>query len=249
MHVVALIPARYASTRFPAKPLVELLGQSMLERVWRAASTARSIHEVYVCTDDERIVAECQRIGARCIMTSPDLPSGTDRVAAAASQLETVADIVLNVQGDEPLLQSSLLDSLVEALRSSDADVATPIHRINSEEELDNPTICKVALRSDYTALYFSRSVIPHTRDVYGTARLSAFEYWKHIGIYAYRANALQRFVNLTQHPLECAESLEQLRLLADGARYLCVPTTHHLVAVDTPADAERVRALLQSTL
>ncbi len=245
MSVIAIIPARYASTRFPAKPLVDLCGQTMLERVWRAACGAREIDEVFVSTDDDRISAECDRIGARCIMTSADLPSGTDRVAAAAASLKLSSDIVLNVQGDEPLLQSELLDNLVRALRSSDADVATPIRALTSLEELDNPTICKVALRSDMTALYFSRSVIPHLRGVAPADRLQHFAFWKHIGIYAYRAAALQRFISLPPAALELAESLEQLRLLADGARYLCVPTTHDLVAIDTPEDADRVRALL----
>ncbi len=247
--VVAIIPARYASTRFPAKPLVDLGGQSMLERVWRATTDAQTIDQVYVSTDDERIARECDRIGALCIMTSADLLSGTDRVAAAAAALSiNSADkeaIVLNVQGDEPLLQPALLDSLVSALQSSPHDVATPIRRIESEQDLDNPTVCKVTLRSDSTALYFSRSVIPHVRGVQGADRLNATTFWKHIGIYAYKAAALERFIALPPAALELAESLEQLRLLSDGARYLCVPTTHDLVAIDTPADAERVRAIL----
>ena len=247
MSVVAIIPARYASTRFPAKPLVDLCGQTMIERVWRAALQAKEIDEVYVSTDDDRIAKECGRIGAECIMTSSELASGTDRVAAAAATLGSSAQIILNVQGDEPLLPPDLLDSLVVALRESSMDVATPIRRMSSGSDLDNPTICKVALRSDNTALYFSRSVIPHVRGIEGAERLQHFDYWKHIGIYAYTTEALQRFIQLPPATLELAESLEQLRLLADGARYLCVPTLHDLVAIDTPEDAERVRAILQS--
>lgn len=245
MSVIAIIPARYASTRFPGKPLVELLGKTMLERVWLAAQEARRIDAVAIATDDERIAAECKRIGAECVMTSSDLLSGTDRVAQAMQLSYPNAEIVLNVQGDEPLLRGELLDALVEALQNSDADVATPIKRITTEGELDNPTVCKVTLRNDNTALYFSRSTIPHLRGVAEQERLEKAIFWKHIGIYAYRRAALERFITLPPHALELAESLEQLRLLADGAPYLCVESNMNLVAIDTPEDAERVRELL----
>ena len=217
----------------------------MIERVWLSACSATSIDDVLVATDDERIVHECNRIGASCLMTSRDAVSGTDRVAEAAKNFPE-ADIILNVQGDEPLLKHELLDELVAALRNSNADVATPVKRITTEEEIDNPTICKVALRNDNTAMYFSRSAIPHVRGAIGASRLSASIFWKHIGIYAYRKSALERCITLSPHPLELAESLEQLRLLADGARYLCVETTHELIAVDTPSDAEKVRTYLE---
>ncbi|MFM8472626.1 MAG: 3-deoxy-manno-octulosonate cytidylyltransferase [Candidatus Kapaibacterium sp.] len=248
MRALAVIPARYASTRFPGKPLVDLCGATMIERVVRAAEGAEGVTDVLVATDDDRVRAECDRIRVRCVMTDPELPSGTDRVAAAAAGLKESYDIVLNVQGDEPLLQPSLLTSLVHALASSSDDVCTPVTRLVDPADLDNPTICKVTRRTDGTAMYFSRSVIPHVRGASGPERLHAVEYWKHIGLYAYTSRALQRFISLPPHPYELAESLEQLRLLADGARYLCVETDHTLIAVDTPEDADKVREVLTAS-
>ncbi len=242
---LAVIPARYASTRFPAKPLVDLCGQSMIERVWRAASSATRIDRVVVATDDERIADHCRNFGAEVVMTSSELLSGTDRVAQAAQVLGSDADIILNVQGDEPLLKAGVLDALVDALRASNADVATPITRISSTADLINPTVCKVTLRSDNTALYFSRSAIPFVRSHPVEQWLEQAVMWKHIGLYAYRAASLQRFIQLPPAALELHESLEQLRLLCDGARYLCVEVADELVAIDTPEDAERVRQIL----
>ncbi|MFN9777165.1 MAG: 3-deoxy-manno-octulosonate cytidylyltransferase [Candidatus Kapaibacterium sp.] len=246
MRALAVIPARYASTRFPGKPLVDLCGATMLERVVRAAQAAQSITDVLVATDDIRIEAECERIGVGCVMTSAELPSGTDRVAAAAAVLGASYDVILNVQGDEPLLQPSLLNELVLGLVESQADVCTPVTPLTLADDLDNPTICKVTRRSDGTAMYFSRSVIPHVRGIQGEQRLEAVRFWKHIGLYAYTPAALARFIALPPHPYELAESLEQLRLLADGARYMCIETLHTLIAIDTPEDVLKVRAALE---
>lgn len=246
MNVIAIIPARYASTRFPGKPLVDLHGKTMLEMVWLAAKSASSISAVAIATDDDRVAQECSRIGADCIITDSTLLSGTDRVAQAMQRAYPNADIVLNVQGDEPLLRGALLDSLVHALQHCTTDVATPIKKIETQEELDNPTVCKVTLRADSTALYFSRSTIPFVRGAERSDWLAHHTFWKHIGIYAYKRTALERFISLSPHPLEESESLEQLRLLADGARYLCVETSDNLVAIDTPEDANRVRDILR---
>lgn len=177
MRALAVIPARYASTRFPGKPLVDLGGATMLERVVRAAQAAQSITDVLVATDDIRIESECERIGVGCVMTSADLPSGTDRVAAAAAVLGSSYDVILNVQGDEPLLQPSLLNELVQGLVESRADVCTPVTPLTLADDLDNPTICKVTRRSDGTAMYFSRSVIPHVRGIQGEQRLEAVRF------------------------------------------------------------------------
>jgi 3-deoxy-manno-octulosonate cytidylyltransferase (CMP-KDO synthetase) len=246
MSIVAIIPARYSSTRFPGKPLIDLNGKTMIERVWEATMQSQLINHVAVATDNETIAEICKRIGAECIMTSSELVSGTDRVAEAMNKAYTDSTIVLNVQGDEPLLHHSVLDDMITALTTSSADVATPITDITSLEELENPTICKVALRTDGTALYFSRSVIPHGRGIERTELLSSYPYKKHIGLYAYTSDAIKRFSQLQPHPLELSESLEQLRLLADGAVYSCVHTNHQLVAIDTPADAEKVRMILR---
>lgn len=242
---VGIIPARFGSTRFPGKPLCDLNGKTLIQRVWEAAVQSPSLAKVYVATDDARIIEECTRIGAAWVLTPSELPSGTDRVEYAARFVAPDADFVLNIQGDEPLLRPELLDDLVEALAHSTADVATPIIRITSLEELLNPTVAKVTLKNDGTALYFSRSVIPFIRGMVQEDWLNVHQFWKHIGIYAYRAQALRRFAELPPAPLENAESLEQLRLLADGATFRCVETTHELVAVDTPEDAERIRRIL----
>lgn len=246
MSIVAIIPARYSSTRFPGKPLIDLHGKTMIERVWQATKESSLINHVAVATDDDTIATACKGFGAECIMTSSTLVSGTDRVAQAVELAYPSATIILNVQGDEPLLHHSVLDDMIKALTASGADVATPITDISSLDELENPTICKVALRTNGTALYFSRSVIPHGRGIERNELLNSYPYKKHIGLYAYTSSAIKRFSQLQPHPLELSESLEQLRLLADGAVYSCVHTNHQLVAIDTPADADRVRLLLQ---
>jgi 3-deoxy-manno-octulosonate cytidylyltransferase (CMP-KDO synthetase) len=270
---LGIIPARFGSTRLPGKPLVELLGKTMIQRVWEGALQSRLLDKVIVATDDVRIMEECRGFGAEVVMTSPTLPSGTDRIAEAY-RLYMAAhggySIVVNIQGDEPLIQGKLLDALVQALSSSRADVATPIHRISSPEELLNPSVVKVVLakpsaanRSSSTdestipddslhptALYFSRSPIPHIRDVPTTEAMyeewiRRGQFWKHIGIYAYTTEALLRFQRLPPSHLEQTEQLEQLRLLEDGAVFVCVETTDELISIDTPEDVKRVSAVL----
>lgn len=244
--IVGIIPARFASTRLPGKPLIDLEGQTMIERVWRAASAVSAFDRVVITTDSEHIVAEAQRFKAEVVLTSPDEPSGTDRCYAALRTLGITPDIVVNIQGDEPLLQPTVLLQCIDALRQTHADVATPVVAISNDEVLHDPNVVKVVRGSDGRALYFSRSPIPFARGAQA-AWTEVAAYWQHIGLYAYRMNALTRHVLLAPSPLERAESLEQLRLLEDGATIMCVETDHHSVAVDTPEDAERVRALLRT--
>lgn len=245
MRSIVAIPARYGSERFPGKVLCDLEGQTMLERVWRAASKAEGFDAVVVLTDDERISQECERLGCRWHMTPTELPSGTDRIAYAVERWYSDVEIIVNLQADEPLVPPTLLSDLHRALKDNrHADVATPVTTIIHPEEVTSPTVCKVVCRTDGTALYFSRAPIPADRQS-GVAELRLYR--KHIGMYAYRRSALQRFSLLPPHPIERAESLEQLRLLLDGAVILCLPTDAVLVAVDTPADAERVRAYLRA--
>lgn len=244
--VVAVIPARYASTRLPGKPLVDLAGKPMIQWVWQAVAASTKVDRVVVATDDSRIADVVRGFGGQVVMTNPELPSGTDRCAAAARSIGwDHQGYVLNIQGDEPLLPTALVDDLVDAIVMGGADVATPICRLTNPADLSEPSIVTVALDSRGYAMYFSRSPIPHYRGVEMAHWPEHHQYWKHIGLYAYTADALQRHVALQQHPLEVAESLEQLRLLADGARVRCIVTEAALVAVDTPADAERVRQLL----
>jgi len=244
--VVAVIPARYASTRLPGKPLIDLNGQTMLERVWRAASSATLVDRVLIATDDERIMEAAGGFGASAVMTSPDLPSGTDRCYAAITQSGQQADIVINVQGDEPLLPSDLLDDLVRAVRLGDADVATPIARITDTADLLNENVVKVVVASSGLATYFSRAAVPHARGRGVDSWLEHHRYWKHVGLYAYTMDALEQHVALPVSDLELTEALEQLRLLERGLRYRCVVTEANLHGVDTQDDVERVRTMLR---
>jgi len=242
---LGVIPARFASTRLPGKPLVDLNGKPMIQWVWEAARTARYIDRLVVATDNDLIADVVRGFGGEAVMTDPALPAGTDRCAAAANALGIDADIVLNIQGDEPLIPGELLDDLILTVKRGDCDVATPVARITDAADLADPGIVTVAAGADGHVLYFSRSPIPHVRGKVMSEWLDHYPYWKHIGLYAYTAEALQRHISLPVSALEEAEALEQLRLLEDGARFHCVITEAKLVAVDTPADAERVRALL----
>lgn len=242
---IGIIPARYAATRLPGKPLVDLNGQTMIERVWRAAIGCPELDRVIIATDDDRVMRQAELIGAEAVMTDAALPSGTDRCYAAVMELSIRADVVINIQGDEPLLQPHVLTDLVVALHDGVADVATPVSRITTPTDLTDPNVVKVALFSTGRALYFSRSAIPHIRGAHPDSWLDRGQFWKHIGLYAYRLSALERHVHLPPTALEQWESLEQLRLLADGAHFRCVETSATFISVDTPEDAQRVRAHL----
>lgn len=239
MKSIAVIPARYASSRFPGKPLVDIAGRTMIEHVYRRASEAGSLEEVWVATDDERIRHAVEQFGGRVVMTRADHPSGTDRIAEAVAGLE--ADVVVNVQGDEPLLDAAEIDRVVEPFRTRPELVmttaATPLH---DPEDVQNPGIVKVVVGLDGYALYFSRLPVPYYRS--GETGL----HLKHIGLYAYRKEFVIRYAGLPPAPLEEAERLEQLRVLENGYRIFVVRTEHDAVSVDTPEDLERVRQLME---
>ncbi len=243
--VVAIIPARYASTRLPGKPLIDLCGQSMLERVWRAATMATLIDHVLIATDDDRVVAEARRIGADVCLTRPSCSSGTDRCYDALNHLTTAPTLVVNIQGDEPLLEGATLDSVVSAALTSGCDVTTLVRAIQDPSDLVNPNVVKVVRGTSGNALYFSRSAVPFNRDVAPSDWLLHSTYWQHIGLYAYTPQALHLHVSLPPSHLEQVEGLEQLRLLEKGASFHCVETTAFLRAVDTALDAEEVRKIL----
>ena len=240
-RTVAIIPARYASTRFPGKPLIDLNGKSMLERVAGAAKSSIYIDEVFIATDDERIVKECKRIGVNAIMTPSELPSGTDRIIYALDKENISAHYIINVQGDEPLIKPEHLDSALERLDKSSADVATLCKKITSSDEALSPNVVKIALNSENIALYFSRSPIPYVRDLDFNEAVGKGYYLKHIGVYLYTKSALERFSKLEESMLEQTEKLEQLRLVGDGAKYLCVEISDELIAIDAPEDVEKV--------
>jgi len=249
--ILAFIPARFASTRFPGKPLIDLEGKPMIQRVWERVQQARGMDAVYVATDDARIATVARSFGAGVVMTPASCPSGTDRIAAALRRLGRVPDdaIVVNVQGDEPLLPPAMVEQVVAVLRRSGASMAT-LARPLAAGEYVHPASVKVLWDRRGLALYFSRAPIPHHRDRPGVqppagSGPGALRLGLHVGIYAYRAGFLRRFTRQRPSALELAEKLEQLRVLDLGERIAVGLTRLPSRAIDTPADARRVRRLL----
>lgn len=240
MKVIGVIPARYASSRFPGKPLADIAGRTMIEHVYRRAQQASSIHEVWVATDDRRIFDAVTAFEGRAVMTSPDHPSGTDRIAEAVRGMD--ADVIVNVQGDEPLLEPAEIDGVVAPFRDApDVVMTTAATPITDPRDVNDPNVVKVVLSSCGDALYFSRLAVPYYRSG------AAGTYLKHLGLYAYRKDFLLTYANLAPTPLEQAERLEQLRALEHGYRIRVVVTQHDSIGVDSEADLERVRGILRS--
>jgi 3-deoxy-manno-octulosonate cytidylyltransferase (CMP-KDO synthetase) len=244
VSVVGVIPARYASTRLPGKPLQEILGKPMVQHVYERAARSKTLAELIVATDDERIVAAVAAFGGKAVLTSKDHNTGTDRVAEAVRGLD--AEIVVNIQGDEPFVHPGMIDEVVQPLLDDPSlPMCTSMHEITDQEDYANPNVVKVVVDRAGNALYFSRSLIPYPRRTEGHR---AFE---HIGMYAYRTQFLLKFASLPQTPLEKAESLEQLRVLESGYRLRVVETRQDYIplSVDTPDDLERARALARERL
>jgi 3-deoxy-manno-octulosonate cytidylyltransferase (CMP-KDO synthetase) len=243
-HVVAVIPARYASSRLPAKPLADICGKPMIQWVYERTAKARLVDDVIVATDDARIETVVQSFGGRAVMTPTTLQTGTDRIAHVAHSLG-IKGIIVNVQGDEPLIEPAMIDQAVEPLLSDSSLVAgTLARKITDANELFDPGVVKVALDKNGDALFFSRSTIPFGRDIDKTTWLDHFTHYKHIGLYVYRSEFLTAYATMPQMPLEHAERLEQLRVLENGYRMRCTITTFDSIAVDTPQDLERVRMI-----
>lgn len=241
MSAVGVIPARYPSSRFPGKPLAEIDGVSMIQRVVEGTREATRLRDVVVATDDERIARACEAFGAPVVMTSPDHPTGTDRLAEVARSLDD--EIIVNVQGDEPLIEGWVVDQAVAALEESpEADMATLVHAA-SEDALGDPNRVKVVLDRSGHALWFSRLPIPMQREGAPKARI-----WQHVGLYAYRRDFLLRFVDLPPGEAEQAEALEQLRALEHGHRIrAAVVSGWRGIPVDRPEDIARVEAALRA--
>lgn len=238
MNVLGVIPARYQSTRLPGKPLLMIGTKPMIHWVYEAAKTATLIDELVVATDDRRIYDTVTGFGGRAELTSAQHPTGTDRLAEVARRYQT--ELVINIQGDEPLIRGEVIDSIIKPLlENRDLPVSTAKVRLVDGEEINDASVVKVVTDVNDDALYFSRSPIPYPR------KPEQAVYWKHIGLYGYRKDFLLKYVDLPQSGLELAESLEQLRILANGYRIRVVEVEEDSVGVDTPADLERVRALL----
>lgn len=240
MTAVGIVPARYEASRFPGKPLAGIAGLPMIQRVWEGACTAKTLRSVLVATDDERIAEACRGFGAEVFLTRSDHPTGTDRIAEVALQLDD--DVIVNVQGDEPLIEGFVIDAAVEALSGAPgAAMATVVH-VAEPEALTDPNRVKVVMDRRGDALYFSRATIPYRREP-GAAPVV----YQHVGLYAYRRPFLLEFVGLERTPAECAEALEQLRVLEHGFRIRCaVVEGWRSVAVDVPEDVARVEARLR---
>jgi 3-deoxy-manno-octulosonate cytidylyltransferase (CMP-KDO synthetase) len=240
-YPVAVIPARYASTRFPGKPLALIAGKTMIEHVWRRCRQAGVFADVLVATDDRRIQDEVARFGGTAVMTSPDCATGTDRVAEVARRRADI-EVWVNVQGDEPLVDPESLKVLARLFADPDVQMGTLVRPLAPEEET-SPHVVKAVLALNGDALYFSRACLPFVREPGAGAGLRR---WAHLGLYGYRRSALMRLAGLTATPLEEAEKLEQLRALEHGLRIRCGQVTGRSVAVDVPEDVARVEAVLR---
>jgi len=249
MKTLGIIPARFESTRFPGKPLIDIGGKSMIQRVYQQA--IKVFAEVYVATDDQRIFDHVKEFG-KVIMTSPHHKTGTDRCKEAVEKIlgkNTDDCIVVNIQGDEPFISEEALRSLLTVFNNPDTEVATLVKKIEDYETLFNANTPKVIFTQNKQALYFSRTTIPFVRNAPAKEWLNHFNYYKHIGIYAFRYSVLQRLADLPQSSLELAESLEQNRWLENGIRIFVETTEYESIAVDTPADLEKITQLLRKNI
>lgn len=247
MNAVALIPARYASSRFPGKALIDLGGKTMIQRVYERAASVALFSEVIVATDDERICSAVRAFGGKAVITSTAHRSGTDRCAEVVRTLDTVPEVVVNVQGDEPFLAPAQLELLTECFRDPATQIATLVKKISDTETLENPNTPKVVQDTRGRAIYFSRHPIPYQRGVEVSGWLDHVDYYKHIGVYGYRTDVLLEIVKLPMGRLEQAESLEQLRWLENGYTIQIAETTAESVAIDTPEDLARVRRMMET--
>jgi 3-deoxy-manno-octulosonate cytidylyltransferase (CMP-KDO synthetase) len=244
MKFIGIIPARYASTRFPGKPLAMLGGRTVIQRVYEQAAAV--LEEAYVATDDERIFKAVEEFGGRVVMTRQDHKSGTDRIEEAAEKIGTQADVIINIQGDEPFIQKSQIETLKSLFENSETQIGTLGKKFESIEAATNPNSPKIVTDKNGFALYFSRSVIPYIRGKEQAEWLQHFPFLKHLGLYAYRRDVLRQITQLPQSPLEMAESLEQLRWLENGYRIRVGLTDMETVGIDTPDDLRRAEEFLK---
>ena len=243
MKFIGIIPARYASTRFPGKPLAMLGGKPVIQRVYEQVVSV--LGEAYVATDDERIRQAVEQFGGQAVMTRSDHKSGTDRIQEAATLIKTTADVIINVQGDEPFIQRSQLETVKALFDDEQVQIGTLGKPFETMEAVENPNSPKIITDLQGYAMYFSRSVIPFIRGRERQEWLGHFPFLKHIGLYAYRREVLAEITKLPQSPLELAESLEQLRWLQNGYRIKVGLTDVETVGIDTPEDLQRAEALL----
>jgi len=241
--ILGIIPARYASTRFPGKPLVDIKGKSMIQRVYEQAKKS-SLNKIIVATDDARIYNHVKMFG-EVVMTEANHPSGTDRCWEALQETKENYQYVINIQGDEPLINAAQIDELAQVLKDKTTELATQMIKIDSHEMLFNQGEVKIVLNENNEALYFSRSVIPFIKNVDEKDWHKHHNYYRHVGMYAYRTDILEKITQLPVSTLEKAESLEQLRWLQNGFKIKCVETNFESHCIDTPEDLQALLHLL----
>ncbi|MFH1406865.1 MAG: 3-deoxy-manno-octulosonate cytidylyltransferase [Candidatus Omnitrophota bacterium] len=239
MEVIGIIPARYGSARFPGKVIADLNGKPMVQHVWERAKKSLGLDDLLIATDDERVKTVAEGFGAKTVMTAKEHKSGTDRLIEVIFSID--ANIVLNIQADEPMIETTMIDHLADTMKTNpDIQMATVAKKINDQAQINDPNIVKVVLNREGLALYFSRSPIPYPRE-----REHA-QYYKHMGLYAYTKDFLFTFAKLRVCPLELSEGLEQLRALYNGYGIKVLEVEHDIISVDTPEDLERVKGLIK---
>jgi 3-deoxy-manno-octulosonate cytidylyltransferase (CMP-KDO synthetase) len=246
IRILGVIPARYASTRFPAKPLADLGGKTMIQRVYEQVKKSKLIAEVVVATDHSEIFNHVKQFGGNVCMTNENHASGTDRCFEALTLQQKKFTYVINIQGDEPFIQPEQIDLLAKLLDGK-TEIATLVKKIKEQEQLFNPNVVKAVVAHNQTALYFSRSAIPHIRNAKESEWLSKNNFYKHIGMYAYRSDILKQLTGLPVSSLEKAESLEQLRWLENGFKISVAETQTETIGIDTPDDLTKALTYLKS--
>lgn len=246
MKFIAIIPARYASQRFPGKPLAMLCGKPVIQRVYEQAS--KVLDDVYVATDDDRIFQAVEDFGGKAVMTSPNHKSGTDRIEEAIEKIGGDWDVIVNVQGDEPFVAKSQLETICHCFDDASTQIATLGKAFTSMEAVENPNSPKIVVDNQGFAMYFSRSIIPFVRGKEKDDWIAHYPFLKHLGIYAYRKEVLREVTRLPQSSLEIAESLEQLRWLQNGYKIKVGTTDVETVGIDTPEDLDRAEKFLKES-
>lgn len=245
MEILGIIPARYASTRFPGKPLVDIRGKSMIQRVYEQSKKSKVLADLVVATDDDRIFDHVKEFGGNAVMTRTDHQSGTDRCFEAVQKFKPSTDVVINIQGDEPFIHPEQIDLVASCFSSAEVKIATLVKKITSDEQLFNENIPKVLLNKEMEAVYFSRQTIPFIRGKEKSEWLATYSFYKHIGIYAYKTSVLTEITALKQSSLELAEALEQLRWIENGYKLKVKVTDLESVAIDVPDDLKKLAAFL----
>jgi 3-deoxy-manno-octulosonate cytidylyltransferase (CMP-KDO synthetase) len=243
--IAGIIPARYASTRFPGKPLLDIKGKTMIQRVYEQAKKSKALHKVVVATDDQRIFDHVISFGGEAVMTGTNHPSGTDRCWDAFKQLKEAYQYVINIQGDEPFIDPSQIDTLASLLQDGTTELATLMIPVNNAEYLSDTGEVKIVLNDKMEALYFSRAAIPFLKGIDPKDWYKHHNYFRHVGMYAYRSDVLKKITQLPVSVLERAESLEQLRWLENGYKIKCAVTHHESHCIDIPEDVDRVLKLI----